>query len=148
MGNFNQGSLRRQGDQGSKNIIKWFERFHCGGVNALYRMSKVCSVQKLWTFVSALWRFYSNLWAHWHFCTFFVYRNSNIDTETLKCCIKLHFNGLSWMKSFDLRIFCRFQLILTNLGQKYRIFTKIRFKEIVGNFILTARNATIMKVGK
>jgi len=42
------------------------------------------------------------------FYTSFGYKNWNIETNTSKFCIKVHFNGLFWMKNFDFEIFVNF----------------------------------------
>ena len=59
--------------------------------------------------VLALWLFYSNLRGHFcHFLHFFWIRSWDVGTGTSKFCIKVHFNGLFWMKNFDLEIFVNF----------------------------------------
>ena len=45
------------------------------------------------------------------FDTFYIsfgYKNLNIETNTSNFCLKVHFNGLFWMKNFDLEIFVKF----------------------------------------
>ena len=42
------------------------------------------------------------------FYTSFGYKNWNIETNTSKFCIDVHFNGLFWLKNFDLEIFVNF----------------------------------------
>ena len=42
------------------------------------------------------------------FYTSFGYKNWNIETNTPKFCIDVHFNGLFWLKMFDLEIFVNF----------------------------------------
>ena len=62
------------------------------------------------------------------FYTSFGYKNWNIETNTSKFCIEVHFNGLFWMKNFDLE----FLSILGDFDQfrpKIASFTKIGFKE-------------------
>ena len=42
------------------------------------------------------------------FYTSFGYKNWNIETNTSKFCIDVHFNGLFWLKNFDLEICVNF----------------------------------------
>ena len=42
------------------------------------------------------------------FYTSFDYKNWNIETNTSKFCIEVHFNGLFLMKNFDFEIFVNF----------------------------------------
>ena len=87
-----------------------FKRFHRCGVKTFCRMFGFCSVEKLSAFQCAgPLTLYSNLRGHfWHFLHFFGYRSWDVGTGTLKFYIKVHFNGLSWMKNFDLEIFVGF----------------------------------------
>ena len=93
--------------QGQKNMLILFERFHLCGVKAFYRMSKSILFTRYRCFnVLVLWLFYSNLRGHfWHFFTFFCYKNWNIETNTLRFYLNVHFNDLFWMKNFDLEIY-------------------------------------------
>ena len=42
------------------------------------------------------------------FYTSFGYKNWNIETNTSKVCIEVHFNGLFWLKNFELEFFVNF----------------------------------------
>ena len=67
--------------------------------------SEVIGVSMCWPFdfsIVILWVIFDT------FYTSFGNESWNIETNTSKFCIKVHFNGLFWMKSFDFEIFVNF----------------------------------------
>ena len=67
------------------------------------------------------------------FCTSFGYKNWNIETNTSKFCIKVYFNGLFWMKNFDLEIFVGFGWFWLIWAKNSIFLQKVRFKGWLGN---------------
>ena len=97
-----------RGGQGSKKHIDliwkipslWCQRF-LRNVKILLR-SEVIGVSMCWPFdfsIVILGVIFDT------FYTSFGYKNWNIETNTSKFCIDVHFNGLFWLKNFDLEIF-------------------------------------------
>ena len=103
--------LRRQGGSGVKKHVDliwkipslWCQRF-LRNVKILLR-SEVIGVSMCWPFdfsIVILGVIFDI------FYTSFGYKNWNIETNTSKFCIDVHFNGLFWLKNFDLEIFVNF----------------------------------------
>ena len=90
-----------------------------------------------WCFnVLALWLFYSNLKGHfWHFLHFFW-----LETNTSKFCIKVYFNGLFWMKNFDLEIFVGFGWFWLIWAKNSVFLQKVWFKGFTRKFVPSVRN--------
>ena len=74
------------------------------------------------------------------FYTSFGYRSWDVGTGTSKFCIKVYFNGLFWMKIFDLKIFVGFGWFWPIWARNNVFLQEMRFKGYVRKFIPSARN--------
>ena len=98
-----------------KILLFWCQRF-LRNVKILLR-SEVIGVSMCWPFdfsIEILGVIFDNFYIS------FGNKNLNIETNTSKFCLKVHSNGLFWMKNFDLEILANFDKFKSKIAYLYK----------------------------